>query len=185
MKTRLSIFIVVLGLAAVAIGWVYESQLRSQSEEAQWVIPDNIDYFLTNLRYRVMTPDGELDYEFRSRRLEHRPLTDVSHIEAPTLQIYSDGERWQVDAREGQFQHRDNLLQLRHEVVMRRGGEQPLQLSADSLSFAPDRDLVSAESNILLRTDNAVIEADTAIFDLESGHYNLTRTRSVYDQNES
>jgi LPS export ABC transporter protein LptC len=85
MKLRLMVLVIILGIAASVLGWVYESRLRSQDDKADLIIPDNIDYFLTNLRYRVMNSEGILDFEFNSPRLEHYPGTDVSNIDVPSM----------------------------------------------------------------------------------------------------
>ena len=105
MKSRFLALVIVLGIAAIAAGWIYESRLRPGSDRADLVIPDNIDYFLTRLRYRVMNSDGTLDYEFKSRRLEHYPRTDVSSIDLPSLQIRRSSGQWQVNSRSGEFIH--------------------------------------------------------------------------------
>lgn len=180
MKSRALIFILVLGIIAVAAGWVYESQLRSRIETAELIIPDNIDYFLTNLNYRAVDASGDLDYEFSSRRLEHYPRNDVSLIEVPALTIYRDSSHWQVNARQGELQHEGNLLWLREQVIMQKTGNDPLEILTESIRFEPDRDLVSSDSNVLMRSKQATIEAQAAVFDLAANVYKLSRTRAVY-----
>ena len=180
MKTRLLVFVLLLGIAAVIIGWLYESRLRDRIERAELVIPDDIDYFLTGLHYRAMNERGELDYEFRSRRLEHRRLTDTSDIVQPALEIHRDGDHWQVDAEHGEYRHRENLLDLERRVVMRKLGERPLRLESDRARFEPDLDRLTMLGNLVLRSDTAEIRADGAEFDLADGVYRLDNTRAIY-----
>lgn len=180
MKARLSILILVLGVGAVLIGWVYESRLRSQVETRALEVPDNIDYFLANLDYRAIDASGALEYAFQSPRLEHYPLDDVSRIESPSLQIHGQRDGWEVDAREGEFRHADNLLRLRREVVMNRAGDDPLRVSTEILRFEPDRDLVSTEASVVIESRRGRIEADRASFDLAAGVYRFTRSRATY-----
>lgn len=180
MKSRLLIFLVLLGIAAVVIGWIYESRLREQIEGVELIVPDDIDYFLTGLHYRAMNEQGELDFEFRSRRLEHRRLNDISDIEQPALRIYRDGDRWQVDAQRGEYRHRDNLLDLEQRVVMRRLGERSLRLESDRARFEPDLDRMRVTGSVVVVTDRAEIRADGAEFDLADGVYRLDNTRAVY-----
>ena len=180
MKSRVLIFIIILGIGAVAVGWVYESRIRTRVETAELVIPDNIDYFLTDLKYRAMNESGNLDYEFSSRRLEHYPRNDVSFIETPSLQIYRDSDRWQVTAKRGEFQHRDNLLRLRDQVVMQKSGPDPIEMLTESIRFEPDRNLVSSEARVLMLGEQSRIEAERAVFDLDARVYWLTNTRAIY-----
>jgi len=180
MKSRALIFVVIVGFGAVAAGWIYQSQSRFEQGRAELVIPDNIDYFFTDLKYRVMTEAGTLDYEFQSKRLEHRPLNDVSHIEVPSLQIYRDAGQWQIDSQQGELQHQHNLLRLQDQVVMLRLGAHPMQIYTESIRFEPDRDTITSESSILMQSVNARIEAEQGIFDLANNVFSLTKARTIY-----
>ena len=184
-KSRLLIFIVVFGIAAIAVGWVYESSLRPKEKEAQLVIPDDIDSFLTNMHYRVLNSDGELDFHLYSPRLEHYPHNDVSNIEAPSMEVYTTSDPWQIDAITGEFLHRENMMRLRQEVVMQKQGTQPMQVYTESIRFEPDRDLVTAESDILMINPQARIEAESAQFNLADKVYQFEKTRAVYHREDS
>ncbi len=180
MKSRLLIFVMVLGIMAVTAGWIYESRLRPQPETAQLQIPDNIDYFLTNVKYRAIDDRGRIDYEFSSNRLEHRPLNDISLIESPALMIHQDAGLWRISARAGELQHDQELFWLRHDVLMQKSGEAVFELQAQSVRFDPANDLVSSDQPVLLRQSQSRIEANTAVFDLAEKVYRLSGTRAVY-----
>ena len=184
MKLHLLVFILVFGVLAIAVGWIYESRLRAPAQPAMLDIPDNIDYFLTNLHYRAVDDLGRLDYEFESRRLEHRPLNDTSLIEQPALRIFRDSERWRVSAQQGELRHADNLMWLRRQVVAHKSGGLPFELRTESMRFDPARDLVQSDSGVLLRGQRSRIEADSAVFDLAARVYRLSRTRALYHDGE-
>ncbi len=184
MKFRVLAFVVIFGIGAIAVGWVYESRLRPQPKQVELLVPDNIDYFLTQFTYRSMNSEGRLDFEFSSPRLEHHPRHDTSQIDIPSLQIFRDRDRWQIDSNNGEFQHRLNLLRLQNRVIMRRYGAESFALYTDSVSFEPDRDLVTVESPMLMQTVNGQIEADTASFDLADKVYRFSRARALYDDDQ-
>ena len=185
MKLRILVFVFVLGIGAIAAGWIYETRLRPITERADLVIPDNIDYYLTNLHYRSMNTDGNVDYEFNSPRLEHYPRTDVSTIEIPSLKIFRDHDQWQVDARNGEFEHQVNVLHLRESVVMQRQGDNPLRISTEGISFEPDRDMVISDTRISMFSDQAMIEAEQAVLDLGGKVYRFNNTRTTYYDGDS
>jgi LPS export ABC transporter protein LptC len=185
MKLRLLVLVIILGIAATVLGWVYESRLRPQDEKAELIFPNNIDYFLTNLHYRAMNTEGTLDFEFNSPRLEHYPGTDVSNIDVPSIQIYRQADHWLVDALNGEFQHQNNLLRLRNQVVIQKLGDNPLQMYTESIRFEPDLNLVTSEAKVLMRSNQAQIEAEQAIFDLAKKVYRFSRTHSVYSYGDS
>ena len=181
MKARSLLFVLILGCVAVAVGWIYETRLREDSSVLPLEIPDNIDYYLTGLHYRSMDTDGRPDFEFTSRRLEHRRKTDVSHIEAPSLRIFRSPADWRIDSQQAAYEHRNNLLHLERDVVMQRDGDRPLQLFADRLSFAPDEDRVNTDSGIVMIDAAGRVEADSAVFDLAGEVFSLERARAVYN----
>ena len=185
MKLRFLVLVVVLGIGAIAVGWVYESRLRSKESKADLIIPDNIDYFLTNLHYRAMNTDGTLDYEFNSPRLEHYPGPDVSNFEVPSIKIYRATDHWLIDALDGEFRHRENLIRLRNQVVIQKQGDNPFQMYTEAIRFEPDRDLVTSEAKVLMRSNQAQIEAEQAIFDLAGEVYRFSKTRSIYFHGDS
>lgn len=184
MKLRLLIFILVLGVLAIAFGWIYESRLRAPAQPASLEIPDDIDYFLTDLNFRAVDADGRLDYEFESPRLEHRPLNDISLIERPALRIYRNAEHWRVSALQGELRHTENLIWLRRQVVMQKSGDVPLELRTESMRFDPERNLVHSDSGVLLHSPRSRIEAESAVFDLAGNIYRLSRTRALYHDDE-
>ena len=185
MKTRILVFVLIIGIGAVAVGWVYESQLRERVQTTDLVIPANIDYFLTDFNYRAMNTAGDLDYEFDSRRLEHYPRGDVSTIEAPSLNIYRADQQWRVVAGRGEFEHKHNLLRLQQSVVMQKSGNDPLRITSEEIRFEPDRDRVSSDSGVVMQSPGTHIEAESADFDLANNVYRLSRTRAIYRHGES
>jgi lipopolysaccharide export system protein LptC len=185
MKLRLLILVTIFGFAALAIGWVYERSLRTPEEKAELVIPEDIDYFLTNMHYRALNAEGKLNFEFHTPRLEHFPHGDVSRIEVPSIQIQTDSDPWLVDSLAGEYEHANNLLRLTRQVVMQRHGESPMQVYSESIRFEPDRELVTAETDTLMVIPQASIRADFAVFDIARKIYKFTRTRSVYKHEDS
>ena len=170
-----------LGLAAILAGWLYETRLRPAVEQVDLIIPDNIDYFMTDLKYRSMENNGSLDFEFQSPRLEHHPRTDQSHIESPSVLIVRQSGNWRVESRQGKFQHQDNLLRLQNQVVMQRLGQHPLEIRGQSFLFEPDADRVTSEASLVLKDQQSITHAEHAVFDLRQGIYSLRKARSVYN----
>jgi LPS export ABC transporter protein LptC len=185
MKSRLLLLVIFFGFGAIAIGWVYESNLSPPQESTSLVFPNDIDSFLTNMRYRELNADGELEFEFYSPRMEHYPLGDISSIEVPSMQIATASGPWQVDAIFGEFLHQDNQLNLRQQVVMLKQGDAPMQVYTESISFEPDRELVRAESPILMLNRQARIQAQSAEFDFATEIYRFDQTRAVYHDKNS
>ena len=185
MKARLFIFIAIFGCGAVAVGWVYERSLRAPEERAEIAIPQDIDYFMTNMTYRALDANGKLDYEFYTPRLEHYPHDDVSRLQLPRFRIETETVPWLVDSKLGEYRHAANLLHLTRQVVMQRHGEAPMQVFGDSVLFEPERELLTADSEITMLDARGRLVADQAEFDLARQVYRFTRARTVYRHEDS
>ena len=185
MKARLLVFIAIFGCGAVAVGWVYERSLRVPETRAELTIPQDIDYFMTNMNYRALDANGKLDFEFYTPRLEHYPHDDVSRLQVPRFRIETETVPWLIDSRAGEYRHASNLLHLTRDVVMRRDGSAPLRVYSESLLFEPDRELLTADSEITLVDARSRLVADSAEFDLAGQVYRFTRARTVYRHEDS
>ena len=185
MKSRLFIFVVILGFGAIAVGWVYERSLRTPEERAELSFPRGIDYFMTNMNYRLLKADGRLDFQFHTPRLEHYPHNDTSRLEQPAIRIETDTVPWLIDSRAGEYRHADNLLHLTREVVMQRHGKAPIQVFSESVRIEPARELVISDSEITLVNPQTRLVADQAEFDLAAQVYRFKRARTVYTHEES
>lgn len=172
------IIVIVVTLAAIAAGWVYES--KTTASRADLEIPPDIDYFLSKVKYQSMNDLGLLDFEIQSPYLEHLTVTHISLIEKPTMQIYRDANNWQVKSLTGKLFHEQNSLQLTQNVVMQREGNNPMLIRTEEMLFQPNLDLVSAGDGISIESNNAIIHGSEAVFDLKSRVYSLKNIRAIY-----
>lgn len=179
---RFSIFIVVLaaGIIAIAVGWIYQSSSTAIATRPALEIPTDIDYFMTNFKYRSINQSGRLDFQLESPYLEHYTQKDVSRIDEPLVVAYQQNDNWRVESKIGELDHESNTMRLSDNVVMQKIGGKPMLVRSDSILFDPDQDQVVAEQGILVETPNSRISADEAVFDLNNQVYRLKRTKAVY-----
>lgn len=181
-------FLLVLaaGMLAIVVGWVYQAQLKeSEIPTAGLEIPDNIDYYFTDMTYRAMKDNGEPDYLFKSPRLEHLVRGDTSLIETPEVIIFDNGSRWQVSAEQGQLFHQTEVLQLEREVIMKKDGDDPLRLQTEIAVFEATEETVNFPQSVLMSSTDASISAGSATFDLKNNVFRFNQTRTVYQDETS
>ena len=176
--TIIMVFITVLG--AIAVGWVYESRSKNNLARPELEIPTNIDFFLSQLNYRVFNSSGGLDYQLQSPYLEHFIKNDISRIEQPVIRVYRDSGDWRVEALRGAILHRQEWVQLDDDVVMQKMGAESIRVRSDNIIFKPDQDQVSPKTTVIIESNGARITGDQAIFDLRNGVYSLNNTRAIY-----
>jgi len=151
MKFSRIIIVLVAGVVAIAVGWIYQSQTSTSVVKPELEIPVDIDYYLAKVTYRVMNDDGNLDYQLRSPYLEHYKREDISRLDAPEIDIYRNNEHWHIRALSAEMRHQENTLSLIDKVAMEKQGNKPVQ-----------------------------IKADKAEFDLDNNVYLFTNTKSIY-----
>ncbi len=184
---KLSSIVLVLGagIAATAIGWIYQSQNKPDEIRSELEIPVDIDYYLSQVKYRAMAKSGALDYELRSPYLQHFKRDDISRVDTPAIDIYRSNQHWQVEAKTAEILHQQNILFLKGDVLMQRQGEEPMLLSTKLLRFESDNDLVVGDKGVTITRKNSKIDADKAVFDLEKNVFLLTNTKAIYYHEKS
>ncbi len=139
------------GIIAIAAGWIYQSQTSISISKPELEIPVDIDYYLSEVAYRAMNKNGQLNYELKTPYLQHFKRDDISRMDKPEMAIYRDNEHWRVQASSAEMLHRQNTVKLIDQVLMEKKGGKPVKINADK-----------------------------AIFDLDNNIYLLTNTRTIY-----
>lgn len=179
MKPSSFIFAAFAVIAAVAVGWIYQSRIQPVISTDSREMPMDIDYYLAGINYRVMSKAGKLEYDLQSPYLEHYKLEDVSRIEAPRMNIYRK-QLWRAQARTGELLHRNETLNLIEDVTFERKGDNPLKMEAALMIFDIDRNTLSGHDGVQITARNSKIKANSAVFDLERDVYSLNNTTAVY-----
>ena len=176
--TIVMVFVVILG--AIALGWIYEASSKKISVRPDLEIPTDIDFFLSQMNYRVFNKFGNLDYELQSPYLEHFIKDDISRIKQPMIQVYRENGDWRVEAMHGNIFHQQDWLQLKDNVVMQKTGANSIRVRSESMLFKPDQDLMSSRDRVIIESDSAKISGDEAVFDLRNGVYSLNNSKAIY-----
>jgi LPS export ABC transporter protein LptC len=167
-------------IAAIAVGWIYESRSKATVAGSELEIPTDIDFFLRSMKYRVFDKSGQLSYLLQSPYLEHFIKDDISRIKQPVIHVYRAGGDWQINATQGDILHQTEWLRFDKNVIMQRLGGDPVQIRSDSMLFKPELDLVSSGENVVIESDSAKITGNAAVFDLGTEVYSLKNTKAIY-----
>ncbi len=180
MKPLTLIAIVIVVLGAVAVGWVYESSSKKALVRAELEIPTDIDFFLSQMNYRVFNKSGNLDYQMRSPYLEHVIRDDISHIQQPKIRVFREGGEWHLEAASGDILHQQEWLQLEDNVILQKLGADSIQVRSETMLFKPDQNLLVIETDVIIESGSAKINGNKAIFNLDNEVYSLKNTKAIY-----
>ena len=167
-------------LCAVAVGWIYEASSKRTLVRPELEIPTDIDFFLSQMNFRVFDKTGSLNYQLQSSYLEHFIKDDISRLQQPVIRVYRTGGDWQVEALSGDILHQQEWLRLDDNVLMQKMGADPIQVRTESMLFKPDQDLVAIDAKLTIESDSAKISGDNAVFDLGNESYSMKNTRAIY-----
>ena len=182
MKPSTIMFVILAGIAAIAVGWVYQSSIKPTESISELEIPLDIDYYLAEFSYRVMSKTGSLKYDLRSPYLEHYRYEDLSRIETPLMNIYRKQHHWHARARVAEILHQTETLHLIDDVIFERKGDKPLTMKTALMSFDTKSNIITGRNGVQIVSGKSQIDADNAVFDLERNIYSLHRTTAVYSQ---
>lgn len=139
--------VVAAGLIAIAVGWVYQSQTSTSVSKPELEIPVDIDYFLSQVKYRVMAKSGKLDYELRSPYLQHFKQQDISRLETPEIRIFRNQEPWQIQADSAELFHQENILEFIDNV----------RLQGKNTDIRADKAIFDLDENVYRLTNTKAI----------------------------
>ncbi len=181
-----TLLVIVGGVLAIIAGWFYQDQLEQRdSTTADLQIPDNIDYYFTDMTYQVMTSSGDIDYQFSSPRLEHYQRGDTSFIQQPAVTIYRDDGTWIVNAASGQLLHETEILRLEKQVIMEKQGADALSLRSEKAIFEAETELVTFPGMVTVSSSDAEISAASATLDIKNSIYRFQQTRTIFSDETS
>jgi len=179
----LHIILLILGVVvAIGIGWFFDTQ-PAITKTSELEVPDNIDYYLTGAKFKAFDSNGQPHYELKSPYLEHFIREDRSDLNKPEIHYFKDNQSWHILAQQGSLYHPTELLKLSQQVKMQRLDElDPLQLEAELMEFDPNRNLVNIPQALTLKTDELLLHAHSAVFDIHNKRYQLQRVKATYQR---
>lgn len=180
MKPGYLLAVIIFVSAALGLGWFFDEQ-TSQAPTSTLEVPDNIDYYLSNLKYRSMNQQGSLHYLLQSPYLEHFIQQDISRLQQPTMQFYGDNSEWLIQAKTGRLQHKEELFELLQQVELQRNSpQQPLLLTTDIMILKVHNNLIEIPQVMNLITNNLKLQAASAVLDIDQNHYQFRRVKATY-----
>lgn len=147
MKFSSIAIVVAAGFIAIAVGWIYQSQTSTSVSKPELEIPIDIDYFLTEVKVRVMAKTGKLDYELRSPYLRHFKQQDISRLETPEIKVFRNLEPWQMRADRADLLHQENILEFIDNV----------RLQSKNSNIVADKAIFDLDENIYRLTNTKAI----------------------------
>lgn len=177
--------IATLIIGALSTGWFFDTQ-STLMIESPLEVPDNIDYYLSGVRYRAMTTEGAIRYELDSPYLEHYIQEDISVIQQPFIDYRGTPQRWTLSANKGVLQHQSEVFELHQQVKLARIDDiDPLQLATERMILTTQDDLVVIPQEVVLSSRRLQLQANSATLDVTNNHYRFNGVKATYHDQRS
>lgn len=181
MKARWLLLVVVLIVSALFIGWLYDGKLGTAPQQADFQIPDNIDYYLSQVDYRAMDEAGKLDYRLQTPRLEHYIRQDISSIEQPRVELIGTASHWRLRASQATLQHQQERFELVDQVTLKRQSvHDPLRLDTSLMILLARDKLLDIPQSLTLQTATLDLQADSAKIYMDTDLYQFEGVKATY-----
>lgn len=180
MKSSYLLITIMFISAALGIGWFFDNRLPKIAINTLEV-PDNIDYYLSNLKYRSMNQQGSLHYQLKTPYLEHYIQQDTSHLQQPNLQFYGDNSTWFIQAETGRLQHKEEQFTLLKQVELKRDSpQQPMLLTTDLMVLQARDNLIQIPQSMTLIASNLKLQAKSAVLDMNKNSYQFEQVNATF-----
>lgn len=180
MKPLHVLAIVLLIVGALSLGWFFDTQSPLLIENPLEV-PENIDYYLSGVRYRAMNGEGSIRYQLDSPYLEHFIQEDISVIRQPFIDYQGKPQRWTLSAQQGVLQHQSEVFELQEQVNLTRfDANDRMQLSTERMILTTQNDLVVIPQRLQLSTGSLQLQANSATLDVSNNQYRFNGVKATY-----
>jgi len=180
MKIHYFLAIVIFIVTALGIGWFYDEKLPLGSRD-DFQVPDNIDYYLSQVNYRSMNEQGSLHYLLTTPYLEHYIREDISHIQRPNIRFNGNRSTWLMQSLTATLTHRQELFELQQQVELKNDSHaDPLLLNTDLMILKPRDNIIEIPLALTLLSNNLDLKAESARIDMNNNQYRFHAVKAVY-----
>ncbi len=168
---------------AVSINWILE-----QSEEPGQLEPRNDpDLYMLNAAINQFDETGQLQHTLSASRFTHFPLTDLTTMKVPSLELQVGELPWEITAREGRLlpssSYRDEIIELWDNVLAAQAGRggKFINIQTESLTVYPDREYAETDAKVYIdnQTGRTTAAGMKAFFDISKFMFYSSDTERV------
>ena len=152
---QIVLFTVIAPLFAAAGYWNIRPE-RFLNAPTLAVDENAIDYYATNAHSRQFLPDGKLQYDMTSEKLEHLKASEVTQMTQPKMQLYrGTADPWNVQSERGEVNPDGTEVELIDSVRIARTDEKNRTtiITSTRMTVFPQKEYAQTERDV--RIDGA------------------------------
>ncbi|MCU7649174.1 LPS export ABC transporter periplasmic protein LptC [Pseudomonas piscis] len=174
-----------IALLFAAVGYWNISPERFLDKPVVQVDESAIDYFVINAHSVQYLPDGKLQYEMTSDKVEHIKASEVTLLTKPDLQMYrGTAYPWHVQSERGEVNPDGTEVELIDSVRVARTDERNrnLLITTSRMTVFPQKQYAQTEQAVRIDGADGVTTAKGMKAYLKDGRMNLlSNVRGQYE----
>jgi len=170
---------------ALTINWV-----MMESDESAELTPGNDpDFYMLDATISQFDGKGELQHRIAANRFTHFPLTDLTTMKSPALELGRTGDSvpWEITSSEGRIlpstEYREEIVELWSNVLAAKSGSGGdfINIQTNSLTIYPERDYAETDETVFIDNQSGRTTAAGMKAFLDTGRFMFfsTPTRKV------
>ena len=146
---------------AFALNWFLEQEETTDPGLQR----NDPDFYLRHATINRYGESGELRHTLAAQRFTHYPVTDLTAMDAPTLSLAhaSPTSPWEITSEQGRIlratDYRSEVVEFWDKVKVSRGGDQYLNIQAESLTVYPDRAYAETDTRVAITSQSGQTSA--------------------------
>ena len=151
-----------------------DKELSSES-----VMQNDPDFYMLNAVVTQFDDEGKLQHKIKADRFTHFPLTDVTALKQPNMQLIpqSDAIPWDINAKNGRLlsssNYREEVIELWGDVVAirHRANSKFITIQTMSLTVYPEKEYAETDRKVTIDENSGRTTAAGMKAFFESGKY--------------
>lgn len=155
MTQRVIILSCMVLLVAIVTEWLIDGTRDAPIESD--LTRNDPDTYMVDATIREFDEQGELQHTLQAARYTHFPLTDVTQLEAPRIELKSQTRQpWKIKSNHGrllsQSDFREQVVELWDDVVAvgERGDGRTVKIQTQSLTVYPEREYAETNEKVFI-----------------------------------
>lgn len=178
LRARAQFVAVIVLILGLLIGFIVEEDPNRSNDAVNRNEPD---LFLLNAKIKQFNERGRLESVIEAVRFTHYPLTDVTALDSPQIELFltQDQSPWRIRSTSGRLlpvsAYREEAVELWTHVVANRqhlDGSQTM-IRTEALTVFASKNLVEGNEPVQISTNNSTTTAPLMRAWLDSGQFEL------------
>jgi lipopolysaccharide export system protein LptC len=172
---RIVILSIVFIACALAINWVMDESELIQPDRKR----NDPDLYMLNASFNQFDEQGNLHHTLNAARFTHFPLTDLTTMKQPSLELESQWPTrpWKITADEGRIlpesKYREEIVELWDNVLAAksRGDGKFIHIQTNSLTVYPERAYAETDQKVYIDNESGRTTAAGMKAFLDTGRF--------------